>query len=49
MLSYFKGFIGAVFGVMVVLTIVHLYQDHQALHQIIGFVNANASKIVGKP
>lgn len=40
-----KGLLGAVLGGILFLMGLHAYADHQALHQVIGFINANAAKI----
>lgn len=46
---YVKGILGAVIGLFVVVFVVHTYQDHQALHQLVGFVNAYGTRIEALP
>lgn len=44
-----KGLLGAVVGGLLFLAGLHLYTDHKALHEVIGFLNANAGKIAAMP
>lgn len=40
-----KGLLGAILGGVLLLVGLHVYADHQALHQVIVFLNANSAKI----
>lgn len=40
-----KGLLGAFVGGLLLLAGLHIYADHQALHQVIGFLNANSAKL----
>lgn len=44
-----KGAIGAIVAVGLLMGALHLYQDHVALHQMIGFVNAYAPRVMAIP
>ena len=44
-----KGFLGAILGTALVLGLLHAYTDHQALHQIIALINAQAAKAAQAP
>lgn len=43
------GLLGAIIGTLIVLNVVHLYQDHHALHAVITFVQQHADKIARLP
>lgn len=44
-----KGILGAVIGGLLLLGAIHIYSDHQAFHQVVGFINANGAKIAALP
>jgi hypothetical protein len=43
-LPYLKGAIGSVVGGVLLLCILHLWQDHRALHVLIDLVNQQAAQ-----
>lgn len=47
--AFGKGAIGALVAIGLVIVGLHLYQDHVALHQMIGFVNAYAPRVMAIP
>jgi len=46
---FLKGFAGALVGALLLMGALHLYQDHQALHQLAEFINLHAEKIAKLP
>lgn len=46
---FWKGLVGGILGVLLVLILVHLWLDHQALHQLITYVNQQIAQQAKKP
>jgi len=44
-----QGFLGMALAGFIWLIAIHIYIDHKALHEVIGFLNANAAKIGALP
>lgn len=44
-----KGLLGAILGGVLILLGVHFYTDHQAFHQVVGFINTHGAKIAALP
>jgi len=49
MKPFLIGFLGAGAGTLIVLGAMHLLEDHQAFHQALAFLNANAARIAALP
>lgn len=47
--SFLKGILGAIVGVVLVIVVLHIYQDHQAFHQLAAFINVYSEKITKLP